>query len=38
MTRRMLAAARHPLTDVVGHPTGRLLLGRAPSVALETAR
>jgi DNA polymerase (family 10) len=32
MTRRMVAAASHPLTDVVGHPTGRLLLGRAPSV------
>lgn len=31
MTHRMLAAARHPLTDIVGHPTGRLLLGRVPS-------
>ncbi|HJL15527.1 MAG TPA: PHP domain-containing protein [Sandaracinaceae bacterium LLY-WYZ-13_1] len=31
MTARMLAAARHPHTDVVGHPTGRLLLGRPPS-------
>lgn len=31
MTRRMVAAASHPLTDLVGHPTGRLLLGRAPS-------
>ncbi|MCB9592346.1 MAG: PHP domain-containing protein [Sandaracinaceae bacterium] len=31
MTRRMVAAASHPFTDVVGHPTGRLLLGRAPS-------
>lgn len=31
LTARMVAAARHPLTDVVGHPTGRLLLGRAPS-------
>jgi DNA polymerase (family X) len=30
MTARMLAAARHPMTDIVGHPTGRLLLGRAP--------
>jgi len=31
MTARMVGAARHPMTDVVGHPTGRLLLGRAPS-------
>lgn len=31
LTARMVAAAKHPLTDVVGHPTGRLLLGRAPS-------
>ncbi len=31
MTDRMLAAVRHPLTDIIGHPTGRLLLGRAPS-------
>lgn len=31
MTARMLSAARHPLTDIVGHPTGRLLLGRAPA-------
>jgi DNA polymerase (family 10) len=31
LTARMVAAARHPCTDIVGHPTGRLLLGRAPS-------
>lgn len=31
MTARMIAAASHPLTAVVGHPTGRLLLGRVPS-------
>ncbi|MBX3270770.1 MAG: hypothetical protein KF729_10935 [Sandaracinaceae bacterium] len=31
MTARMIAAASNPLTDVIGHPTGRLLLGRAPS-------
>jgi DNA polymerase (family 10) len=31
LTNRMVAAAKHPLTDIVGHPTGRLLLGRAPS-------
>lgn len=31
MTARMVAAAKNPFTDVVGHPTGRLLLGRAPS-------
>lgn len=30
-TRRMVAAARHPYTDVIGHPTGRLLLGRPPN-------
>ncbi|MER6996754.1 PHP domain-containing protein [Streptomyces sp. NPDC000410] len=28
MTRRMLAAVRNPLTDVLGHCTGRLLTGR----------
>lgn len=28
MTARLLAAAAHPLVDVVGHPTGRLLLSR----------
>ncbi|MEW5847283.1 MAG: PHP domain-containing protein [Myxococcota bacterium] len=30
MTRRLCAAARHPFTDVVGHPTGRLVLSREP--------
>jgi DNA polymerase (family X) len=30
MTARFLRAARNPWTDVVGHPTGRLLLGRPP--------
>ncbi len=30
MTRRFLRVARNPWTDVVGHPTGRLLLGRPP--------
>lgn len=30
-TQRMVRAAEHPWTDVIGHPTGRLLLGRAPS-------
>ena len=31
MTARMLAAVRNPWTDLVGHPTGRLLLGRPPT-------
>lgn len=31
MTARMVAAAKNPATDIVGHPTGRMLLGRAPS-------
>ncbi|MEM1416288.1 MAG: PHP domain-containing protein [Myxococcota bacterium] len=31
MTARMVRAARHPRTAVIGHPTGRLLLGRAPT-------
>ena len=31
LTARMVAAAHNQYTDVVGHPTGRLLLGRAPS-------
>lgn len=31
MTARMIAAAKNPWTAVVGHPTGRLLLGRPPS-------
>ncbi len=29
-TARMMAAARSPWTTLLGHPTGRLLLGRAP--------
>ncbi|MBD3336034.1 MAG: DNA polymerase/3'-5' exonuclease PolX [Candidatus Eisenbacteria bacterium] len=28
MTRRLIAAVRHPWMDMLGHPTGRLLLGR----------
>ena len=31
MTQRMVAAAHHPYADVIGHPTGRLLLGRPPT-------
>jgi DNA polymerase (family 10) len=31
MTARMVAAAKSPFAAVIGHPTGRLLLGRAPS-------
>lgn len=30
-TKRMVTAAKNPFTDVLGHPTGRLLLGRAPN-------
>lgn len=30
-TERMLLAARNPFTDVIGHPTGRLLGGRPPN-------
>ncbi len=30
-TARMVRAASDPMTDVVGHPTGRLLLGRPPN-------
>lgn len=30
-TARMVRAAKNPFTDVLGHPTGRLLLGRAPN-------
>lgn len=29
MTRRLLRAVSHPLVTILGHPTGRLLLGRA---------
>lgn len=31
MTQRMTRAASDPMTDVIGHPTGRLLLGRPPT-------
>jgi DNA polymerase (family 10) len=31
MTARMNGAASNPWTTIVGHPTGRLLLGRAPT-------
>ena len=31
ITARMIRAATHPKTAVIGHPTGRLLLGRAPT-------
>lgn len=31
MTARILRALAHPATAVLGHPTGRLLLGRAPA-------
>ena len=31
MTARMVTAAANPWTSVIGHPTGRLLLGRPPS-------
>lgn len=30
-TARMVAAASNPYTDVIGHPTGRLVLGRPPN-------
>ena len=32
-TARMVAAAAHPLVDVIGHPTGRHLIERRPSAA-----
>lgn len=31
ITARMVRAAHHPKAAVIGHPTGRLLLGRAPT-------
>jgi DNA polymerase (family 10) len=31
MTARVVAAAKNPWTDIIGHPTGRLILGRAPA-------
>ncbi len=30
MTQRMMAAMDHPLVDVIGHPTGRMILRREP--------
>jgi DNA polymerase (family 10) len=30
MTARLIRAAAYPSTDIIGHPTGRLLLGRKP--------
>ena len=30
MTERMIAAIEHPLVDVIGHPTGRLIERRSP--------
>ena len=30
MTDRLIAAMEHPLVDVIGHPTGRKIEGRAP--------
>ncbi len=30
MTKRMMAAMDHPLVDVIGHPTGRMILRREP--------
>ncbi len=30
MTERMIAAVEHPLVDLIGHPTGRLIERRAP--------
>lgn len=30
LTRRLVGAARHPLVDAIGHPTGRLLGKREP--------
>ncbi len=42
MTARICRALRHPLVTMLGHPTGRLLLGREPyplnmALVLETA-
>lgn len=31
LTARMVTAASNPRVDIIGHPTGRLLLGRPPS-------
>ena len=32
MTHRLITAIRNPYVDVIGHPSGRLLTGREPSV------
>jgi DNA polymerase (family X) len=37
MTDRMVAAMEHPLADVIGHPTGRLI-GRREPYALDLDR
>ena len=37
MTERMIAAVEHPLVDVIGHPTGRLI-GRREPYALDVDR
>lgn len=37
MTKRMAAAAEHPLVDAIGHPTGRLI-GRREPYALDVER
>src|SRR4029079_17380479 len=37
MTKRLMAAMDHPLVDVIGHPTGRMLLRREP-YALDMER
>ena len=37
MTARMVAAMEHPLVDVIGHPTGRLI-GRREPYALDIDR
>ena len=37
MTDRMVAAMEHPLVDVIGHPTGRLI-GRREPYALDIDR
>jgi DNA polymerase (family 10) len=36
-TARMVAAASHPLVDVIGHPTGRHLIQRRPAALDMTA-
>jgi DNA polymerase (family X) len=37
MTDRMVAAIEHPLVDVIGHPTGRML-GRREPYSLDLGR